>query len=276
MLSIGGQSYDNHMETPVVMAVSHLPQAVHHHQHLDLEPAFFPVSELLNAAFNDARPSYRSNALRQRLDDPISSSPPTGDANVSESEMTDLVSDDEGVPLRPYLSGGDDEVESIVQQLGVGLRHTITPDGSPVDGRDDALESYPSMRTRDMSAAPRTLDETDDVLVFYPYDEDRYDQDSPASLHGLPDLVDIDFDDFYRGYDYDSASQASDSLPPFNEAGQDGHDHATDGEGVDGDGPGDPHVSTFSAHGTSTCLRRSLLNHHGVLHHRVLSRNMAD
>lgn len=261
MLAIGGESY-NHMETPVLMAVSHLAQAVHHHHH-DVS-SIFPVSELLNAVFNDARPSRRSDASPHRLDDPASSSPPpTGEAHASESEMTDVVSDDEdeSVPPRTDLSGGDDEVDSIVRQLGIGLRPTPAADESPVDGAD-TIGPYSSMTNEELLTTSRVVDGTYGVNDCYPYDNEPYDQDSARSLRDFPTLADVDFDDFYRGYDYNSASQASEPSPPFNGIGQDGHDHGTDEDGLNaGNDPGDPHLSTFDAHGISTCLRHLLSKH---------------
>jgi hypothetical protein len=229
-------------------AVSHYPGAT------DNGPNFHPMSEVVNAVMERGEPFRRGSSSGQGNAHPGSSSSPAG-LYMSDSEMGDALGD---LSAPEPAAGSDVDMEGIVQRL---IRNTAieqnvsTFEQDAGESADNLLFEYGSAMLRDMStpSTPRD-DDPDDTRRFYLDDDEgdvgyteraqRRDWDSQLS--------DVDFDDFYRSFDYDSATQMMDTAAPA----QDDIHFTSDGDGALGEDLNilndDPHFLATAVHGTST------------------------
>lgn len=215
------------------------------------EANFLAVSEVVNAVI-DREAYFRRVGGGDEGTIHHPSSPPT-DLYMSDSEMTDVLSDLGGVPLGPYESG----------PLGMGtlVHHlidhpaarraisTISEDSEDEDEDTAALiTDYDTPVNEHLPTTP--LSEQDDLLddaeKFYSDDDDAEDYTDHVQAHHGEDLSEVDYDDFYRGTEHDLGSQATELTS------HDDHNYPSDGEDWNGgDLTGDPHFPASVIHGTT-------------------------
>ncbi|KAE8382154.1 hypothetical protein BDV26DRAFT_253906 [Aspergillus bertholletiae] len=216
------------------------------------EANFLAVSEVVNAVID--RDSYFPRVGGDEETAHRRSSPPT-DLYMSDSEMTDVLSDLGGVPLAPFESG-QLGMETLVHHL---IDHatarravsTISEDSEDEDEDAAALITNYDTPVNDNLSIPISEQDylLDDAEKFYSddgggdYDDDFADQ---SEVYQARDLSEVDYDDFYRGLDHDLDSQATDMT------GHDDHNYPSDGEDWSGgDLTGDPRFPASVIHGTT-------------------------
>lgn len=240
----GGVTLDDHLSTTdagisALMAVPHYPNATSN------EPNFLSVSEEVNAVI-EREEFFRPDRIHGHFARISSSSPPT-ELYMSDSEMTDVLSDLGGVALHPQ--GAHVGLNELVQQMiGNGANmSTISEDSEDEDAEGlfgDYEESYVQQPPNGLSMQDDTQksDSEDDIGGEY---GEEYINDSPSRL-GPTSLSDVDFDDFYRGMDQDFSSQFTEDA-----AAHDDHNYFSDA-----DDPTDPHIAPSVVQGTSMSFQR--------------------
>lgn len=228
-------------------AVSHYPHA------MDDEPSLPPVPEVVNAVMERGQVFRRGSSSDQRNTQPSSSSPPT-ELYMSDSEMSDALGDLSAPG--PYAPSSDVDMEAIVQHLihNTAIGHSISTieKDSDSDYDDDLVMDYESAMLRDMStpSTPRE-DDPDDTRKFYldDDDDDGY-TERPQLQRSGSQLSEVDFDDFYRSFDYEESSQLTDTAFP---SVQDDGNYTSDNEGAAGEEMNDAgiHFLASAVHGTS-------------------------
>ncbi|KAF7591494.1 hypothetical protein BBP40_001484 [Aspergillus hancockii] len=217
------------------------------------EANFLAMSEVVNAVidretyFRRAEEVGEGTAHRH-------SSPPT-DLYMSDSEMTDVLSDLGGVPLGPY--------ESPQVAMGTLVHHlidhaaarraisTISEDSEDEDEDAVALIANYDTPVNEHSTPPLSEQDElgDDAERFY---SDDHDDDGDADYTDHPQapqgggLSEIDYDEFYRGMNQELGSQGAEVT------GHDDNNYPSDGEDwTGGDLTGDPHFPASVVHGTT-------------------------
>ena len=175
--------------------------------------------------FRDGSYAFRSeavNAVMERDDfalhevGPQPSSPPT-EWYISDSEMTDALSEMGGVPLGPYI-GEHVGTAHLHQSLDTPISahptsFTISSDTEDDGATDLIMEYEPSVMDNRSTSRSVAGDDPDDTQKFYSDDGDDYEDDRASDMrtrHGTADLSEVDVDEFYQGLDPAPGSQLSD------------------------------------------------------------------
>ncbi|GAB1214201.1 hypothetical protein ATERTT37_003361 [Aspergillus terreus] len=204
-----------------------------------------------NNAIREQAPALRPPAHRP-------ASPPA-DLYMSDSEMTDTLSEMGGVPLGPYLSGQialDSWVEHFVNTAIA--RHQMATISEDSDDDEDAgliMDYETPMEGTPEILPPTQEDDLDDTHKFYSDDlvgdASDADDDVTANYHISEDsesLSEVDFDDFYRGFGpvYDAQFAEVGVVP-----GHDDHNYFPEGEDPNAPDVTDPHFPPSAVHGTT-------------------------
>ncbi|OJJ68877.1 hypothetical protein ASPBRDRAFT_32637 [Aspergillus brasiliensis CBS 101740] len=188
-------------------------------------PQFAHVFESADRPY--ATPSEVVNAVRAREDllvretvpdhAPNPSSPPV-EWYVSDSEMTDALSEIGGVPLEPYI-GGHVGVAALLNQAldtPVPAHHvssTLSSDTEDGEATDLIMYYEPSVRENRSTSQSVAEDDPDDTQKFYSDDGDEYDDvaSDMGTRHGTAHLSEEEeLDDFYHDPPSPSVPELSD------------------------------------------------------------------
>ncbi|KAA8648450.1 hypothetical protein EYZ11_008101 [Aspergillus tanneri] len=227
---------------PSFMAVSQYPNAA------SSEPNFLSVSEVVNAVI-EREDIFHPHARNEAAPGLSSSSPPT-ELYISDSEMTDVVSDFGGVPLGSYgtHTAIGDLVHHLIDNATVGQTISTIPEGSEDERVDLFVDYEPPLPEQQPNISQARDDDLDDTQRPYSDDDnsgeygEEYVNYSPTG-HTHEHIPDIDFDDFYRGLDRDYDSQPTDDSTG---SGHVDHSSLSDEE----DAAGDPHLAASAVQGT--------------------------
>lgn len=227
-------------------AVSHYPNA------FDNDSNALAVTEVVNAVIG--REEYlRGEGSHVRAASVGYSSSPPADLYMSDSETTDALGHQGGVPIGPYMTGGRLAVDSILA-TDLGLGHTFLPSAIPEESDEDdvgdLIMDYESPMPRDAFSVSDHEEDPDDTQKFYlDYDDDYYEEyiDRPRTREATAQLADVDFNDFYRAFEYDPLPMVMEAAPTGN---HDNHNTFPEGE-VIGGVQGLDHLPASVIHGTS-------------------------
>lgn len=247
----GSQSVAVNGSDPSDVHISALAAVSHYASAMDNELSLPPTPEVVNAVMERDGVIRRGSSSGRRNAQPSSSSPPT-ELYVPDSEMSDALGDLSAPD--PFETSDDVDMEAIVHHLihtTAGHNISTIEQDSDSDYDDNMVMDYESTMLRDMStpSTPRD-DDPDDTRKFYlDDDDDGYTECPQLRWSGSP-LSDVDFDDFYRSFDYESSSQMMDTAIP---SAQDDATFSSDHEGAAGDEANDAglHFLAATVHGTS-------------------------
>lgn len=218
-------------------AVSHYPSA------MDNEPSVPPVSEVVNAVMDPDEVYGRGISSNRE-------NAPQAELYMSDAEMGDTLGDLSAPGT--YEADGDVDMGAIVHHFiynPVGHNVSIVQDSDSEYG-DNLVMDCDSAMLRDMStpSTPRE-DDPDDTWKFY-LDDDVDGYTERPQRRSESQLSDVDFDDFYRSFDYESVSQPTDTANPST---QDGATYSPDNEAGGGEvlNNEDVHFLPSAVHGTS-------------------------
>ncbi|KAL4916631.1 WD40-repeat-containing domain protein [Aspergillus aurantiobrunneus] len=227
------------------MSVPHYPDAINNR-------ASISVSEIVNAVI-ESRSFFRHRGASSQ-GNPGSHIPSPMELHMSDSEMTDTLSEVGGVPLNQGEQMGMAEVASQFVHDNSAESNYVAASESTEQGSttDLVMEYQPHMSRRDPISLT-TLEDEDDTRKFFLDDggDSDYDVDShhASTDEGRSHVSDVDLDDFYRAPGYTYGSQTS----GFNQPS--GHeDHAnsfSDTEDANADPAADPHFADSVIHGTT-------------------------
>ncbi|KAL4938429.1 hypothetical protein BDV06DRAFT_215114 [Aspergillus oleicola] len=214
------------------------------------------VSEIVNAVIEPG--DYYRRQPTSSFENPASHISQPDDLYMSDSEMTDALSEAGGVPLHEHqmeqmgLAGfASHFAHDTSTQTSFNAGSESTEEDSATNiGMED--EHQPS-RNVHVSFTATAQEDDDDTRKFYrdPGDgNDEDDTDSDSTYDDGSHTSEVDLDDFYRppGYTYGSQVAGFDHALSH-------EDHATffsDAEDVNGDPAADPHFTDSVIHGTST------------------------
>jgi hypothetical protein len=181
-------------------AVSQYPNA------FDNDSNALAVTEVVNAVIG--REEYLGGEGRHfRAASVGRSSSPPADLYISDSETTDVLGHQGGVPIGPYMVGGRVPMDSILANDPALQHHFSTiPEESDEDDVGDLIMDYESPIPRGAFSVSDHEEDPDDTQKFYvDHDDDYYEEniDLPRTREATAQLTDVDFNDFYRGFDYD-------------------------------------------------------------------------
>ncbi|KAE8144167.1 WD40-repeat-containing domain protein [Aspergillus avenaceus] len=233
---------------PGISAIMALPQSS---SVAPTEPERLGVTEVVNAVM-DRRVFFRRAETTDEGTTQRPSSPPS-DLYMSDSEMTDALSDMGGVPLGPY-ENGPLTMGPIVHQLieNATARQMISTISEDTEDEDTAalITDYdPPINENLPTPVSERNDMDEDAEKFYSDDDnsDREEGHSDDSRSQTDtDVSDLDYEDFYRTIDNDLGSQTTD-LSRY-------EDLNIPSEGEDwnaADLTGDPMLSADIIHGTT-------------------------
>ncbi|OJI97906.1 hypothetical protein ASPVEDRAFT_123502 [Aspergillus versicolor CBS 583.65] len=231
------------------MSVPHYPDATNSRTSI-------PVSEIVNAVIEPGNffPHQRTSSSQ---DIPGSQISPPMDLYMSDSEMTDALSEAGGVPLHDYQMdqiGSTGLVNQFVYGAGSLRDYIGASEGTEEDsGTDFVMEPEPPYTSQREPVPFTTLEDEDDTRKFYldGGDDSDYDADPhhTSDDDGHSHASEVDLDDFYRPPDYTYGSQESGVDPSSSY-----EEHAnsfSDLEDVNGDPTADPHFADSVIHGTT-------------------------
>ncbi|GIK07324.1 hypothetical protein Aspvir_002986 [Aspergillus viridinutans] len=226
-------------------AVSQYPNA------FDNDSNALAVSEVVNAVIG--REEYlRGEGRPVRAASVGRSSSPPADLYMSDSETTDVLGHQGGVPIGPYMTGGRMAMDSILAN-DPALEHHFSaiPEESDEDDVGDLIMDYESPMPRDGFSVSDHEEDPDDTQKFYlDHDDDYYEEhiDRPRTREATVQLADVDFNDFYRAFDYDPLPMVMEAAPTGNHGD---HNNFPGGDAI-GDVPGiDAHLPASVIHGTT-------------------------
>ncbi|PLN82806.1 WD repeat protein [Aspergillus taichungensis] len=183
-----------------LMAVPHYPQLAPPRR------TVLSVSELVNAVMEPDTYFRHGDAPSDRAPPPTSSSPPT-ELYMSDSEMTDVLSDVGGVPLGPYL-GDDMGTGGLVHHGTLGFGDAALTDDSDDEGAQGLIMDFDTPVERATPVSVRDDDDSD-ARVFYGGQEDTDvlggHVGSPPSGSPVVQPSEVDGDDSYRGFEEEDA-----------------------------------------------------------------------
>lgn len=140
-------------------------------------------------------------------------------AESSDSEMTDTMEDEGGVPLGPYLNVDEDGgIDNITQDLVNRTSIRAVGNSNPGSNEDDE-ESDNEMSTY-IEADTSCYDEDDD-------DGDDMQPTQNEESQDMPDLSDVDYNEFYGGFDYYMAQPTETAAPVHDHQSQLSDDEET-------------------------------------------------
>ncbi|KAL3478947.1 WD repeat protein [Aspergillus californicus] len=251
----GGEEYRRSLGTgpdsdealSAFMAVPHYPDATD-------TGTGISTSEVVNAVI-DSGDFYRHQST-PRLEVSGSHLSPPADLYMSDSEMTDALSDHGGVPLDDFQPGNMG-ISGHVSQFGYDATdqdtYYPTSDDTEDDSATDLVMEYEPHAARHGPLSFTTLEDDDDTRKFYlehgglNYNVDSY--QSSVVDDGHPHLSEVDFDEFYRGSNHTDDSQEAGLDPAFSH--EDHTNFFSDAEEVTGDTTTDPHFADSVIHGTT-------------------------
>ncbi|EAW15243.1 WD40 repeat domain-containing protein [Aspergillus clavatus NRRL 1] len=219
------------------------------------ESATFAVSEVVNAVI--AREDYFRAGGRHIQTAPVdrSSSPPA-DVYMSDSDTTDVLGYPGGVPIGAYMSGGRMGMDSLSHRLvadpASGHLFSTIAEESDEDEVGDLVMDYESPMAGNGFGMSDREDDLDDTQKFYlDHDDEFYEDyvDRIRTREATGHLSDVDFNDFYRAFDYGQ-------IPLVTEGGttaepDEHNDHIPEGEELNGEQLADNHIPASVIHGTT-------------------------
>ncbi|KAL4803030.1 WD40-repeat-containing domain protein [Aspergillus unguis] len=227
------------------MSVPHYPEATN-------DRARISVSEIVNAVIEPQDFYRRQSASSQEFAHADPQTSPPMELYMSDSEMTDALSEVGGVPLDGYQMEqmGMSGFASQFSGDAVAHQNYSAPSESTEEdsGTDMAMEYEPQRET----VPPTTLEDDDDArkLSLRHGEDDASDSDVESRATDSSRSVSyVDLDDFYRAPGYTYSSQVSALDPPSSH-----EDHAnffSDVEDVNADPAVDPHLADSVIHGTT-------------------------
>ncbi|PWY89210.1 YVTN repeat-like/Quino protein amine dehydrogenase [Aspergillus heteromorphus CBS 117.55] len=167
--------------------------------------AFLAVPHYPNVLEFHEGSGHRARRLRlppDRVPDPgalPNPSSPSGEWYLSDSEMTDALSEMGGVPLEPYLGGhvGLAALSPFENPRPAPIASTLSSDTE--DATDMIMDYEPSVDDRLTTLSED--DDPDDTHKFYSDDGDYGDLDDDLrARHDTSTLSEVDLEDFYQGY----------------------------------------------------------------------------
>ncbi|KAL3458460.1 hypothetical protein BJX64DRAFT_279873 [Aspergillus heterothallicus] len=189
------------------MAVPRYPNATNNQ-------ASISVTEVVNAVLDTSDRSYQHRAYGQSA--PISEASPQADLYMSDSEMTDVLSEFGGVPLNEYSLeqiGGAGSFNQFAHHSNATNSNLALSEATEEDSTTESVMEYePCISRHEPVSFTTTEDDEDDTRDFY---LDQGDGDyGVESVHDLIDenpsrLPEIDFYEFYHGPGQPSGSQDS-------------------------------------------------------------------
>lgn len=251
---------------PAFMSVPHYPDATNNRTSI-------PVSEIVNAVIEPGD-FFRHQTTSSGLEIPGTHTSPPMELYMSDSEMTDALSEVGGVPLDDYQMnqmGSTGFVNQFAYDAGSLRDYIGASEGTDEDSETDLdMEPQPPYTSQREPISFATLEDEDDTRKFYldGGDGSDYDADShhTSDDDGRSHVSEVDLDDFYRPPDYTYVSQESGVDPSSSY-----EEHAnsfSDLEDVNGDPAADPHFVDSVIHGTSmyssylSCLVANFLLQH--------------
>ncbi|KAL4861303.1 hypothetical protein BDV12DRAFT_204145 [Aspergillus spectabilis] len=228
------------------MSVPHYPNATANRTRIS-------VSEIVNAVIEPGDFFRHQSTSSQEI--PESHDSPSLDLYMSDSEMTDALSDMGGVPLNDYRMtqmGMADYVSQFVHEASAQDNYVATLEDTDDDSATDiVMEDEPRISGRELISFT-TLENEDDMRKFY---LDYGDNDDADSYHASTESSrsqesEVDLNEFYQGPGYTYDSQESGFDPPSSH-----EDHASfssDAEDATGDPAAEPHFADSVLHGTTT------------------------
>ena len=239
------------------MSVPHYPEATSHRTSI-------PVSEIVNAVIEPGDFFRRQSTSSQRISG--SQISPPMELYMSDSEMTDALSEVGGVPLDEYhieqmrmAEFASRFVHEAIAQNNHGAVSETTEEASATD----SVMQYELHTSGQEPISFSTAEDDDDTRKFYlDQGDDDYEANSQSSSsddgHSLSN---VDLDDFYRPPGYTYGSQMSGFDPASSH--EDHTNSFSDAEDANTDPAADPHFAeSVIHHGTSeypTCSCLSLI-----------------
>ncbi|PYI29179.1 WD repeat protein [Aspergillus indologenus CBS 114.80] len=198
------------MSDPSLSAFMAVPQ----YPNAPSDAAPVAVTEIVNAVLEPQEFSHYGHGRGVDQATPrLASSSPPGEWYVSDSEMTDALSDVGGVPLGPYMGDYDDSP-------GAEYAHDIASTISDITDDDETtdliMDYEPSIAAERLPALSGLDDDPDDTYKFYMDDGDEESdfEDAEARVRrSTAALSEVDFDGFYQGLDAGYAPHLSDIGP---------------------------------------------------------------
>ncbi|CEL08423.1 hypothetical protein ASPCAL11573 [Aspergillus calidoustus] len=241
--SLGGDPAPDHALS-AFMSVPRYPNAIH-------DQASIPVSEVVNAVIESGEYSHQHRTYGQSA--PISEASPQADLYMSDSEMTDVLSDFGGVPLNDY---------SLERVDGAGIfnpfarhAHVVSTNIAPSEATEEdstsdlVMEYDPRISRHEPISFTTTQEDDDDAQKFYldhggnGYDVESHDE----SIEENPShLSEVDFEEFYHGHAFGSQDSGLDD--PFDQ--EDHGSYFTDADEVEVEPATEQHFAE-SAHTTT-------------------------
>jgi hypothetical protein len=224
------------------MSVPHYPNATTNRTRIS-------VSEIVNAVIEPGDFFRHQGTSSQEI--PESHVSPSLDLYMSDSEMTDALSDMGGVPLNDYQMtqlGMADYVSQFVHEASAQDNYVATSEDSATD---IVMEDEPRISTREPISFT-TLEDEDDMQKFYLDHGDNDDADPyyTSTESNRSQQSEVDLDEFYQGPGYTYDSQESGFDPPSSH-----EDHASfssDAEDATGDPAAEPHFADSVLLGTTS------------------------
>ncbi|KAL4786612.1 YVTN repeat-like/Quino protein amine dehydrogenase [Aspergillus varians] len=228
------------------MSVPHYPDATNNRTSIS-------VSEIVNAVIEPGDFFHHQSSSSQ--DVPGSHIPPSTELYMSDSEMTDALSEVGGVPLDEYQMGQiglTEFVSHFVHDPSAQNNYTAASEATEDDSTTDLVMEYGHQASRREPISFATLEDDDDTQKFYldhgdsGYDVDPHDTSTDDSRSHDSD---VDLDDFYRAPGYTYGSQASGVEPASSH--EDHTNFFSDPEDVNADPAADDHFADSVIHGTT-------------------------
>ncbi|KAL4883795.1 hypothetical protein BJY04DRAFT_184425 [Aspergillus karnatakaensis] len=219
------------------MSVPHYPNA-------PINRTRISISEIVNAVIEPGDFYHHQSASIQETPEPHSS--PLQDLYMSDSEMTDALSDIGGAPLNNYQMermGIADYVSHFVYEASAQDNYTAADDTEEDSGTDFLMDDEPHQPRREPISFG-ILEDDDDMRKFY---MDHGDSENDADSHYVISdssssrLSEIDLDEFYRTPGDTYNSQEAVFEPPSTH--EDHTNSFSDTEDTTGDPAADPHFA---------------------------------
>ncbi|KAF9894614.1 hypothetical protein FE257_006502 [Aspergillus nanangensis] len=208
------------------------------------------VTEVLHSTFAPGEPPHNGDMPGPR---PAPTSPPN-ELYLSDSEMTDALSDLGGVPLGPF-GGGQMGMGSLVHHImdNAATRYHISTISEDSEDDDEAglIMDYetPMDDNRSTPLSPQDEDDLDDTHKFYSDDSVPEDYTTyPLNDEEGESLSEIDFDDFYREHGPVYDAQFTEIAPTSD---HDDHNYFSEIEDPTIVDAVDPHFPASVIHGTT-------------------------
>ncbi|KAL2837068.1 hypothetical protein BJY01DRAFT_251673 [Aspergillus pseudoustus] len=203
--SLGGDPAPDHALS-AFMAVPHYPNATSN-------PASISVTEVVNAVIDSGDRPYQHRTYGQSA--PIFEASPQPDLYMSDSEMTDALSEFGGVPLNDYPLEhmGRTRVNQFAHHVNAVNDNIAVSEATEEDSTtDSAMEYEPRISRHDPISFATTEDDDESTRKFY-LDQGDSDYDIASRDDSIDEhpsqLSEIDYGGFYDGPDQAPGSQDS-------------------------------------------------------------------